>query len=403
MSPIDLTPPDRFRLRGPGAPVFRRVLLVLAIAFTLLVGIFLISREARLHFIYTYLVAFMFWLTIGVGALFFVMLQHLTGARWSIVIRRLAEQLAMLLPLMLLLLLPILAGLPWLYPWVNAHAVGPDRLLQGKHSYLNVPFFVIRALVYFGVWIGLAWIMISRSLRQDVTGDPALGESMRRWSAPGMILFAVTLTFASFDWVMSLDPHWYSTIFGIYIFAGALVAIFSTLILIGIAARGTAVLGARLTLDHFHDLGKLLFGFVIFWAYIAFSQFLLIWMGNIPEETVWYLHRWASPGWRAISYVLLFGHFILPFIFLLPRSNKRNRFTLGLAALWLLAMHYLDLYWLIMPNLSHVRVPWHAIDLFLPLAMGCLFFWCYLYRLERQPMIPMRDPHLAESIAFENV
>jgi hypothetical protein len=233
---------------------------------------------------------------------------------------------------------------------------------------------------------------------------------MRRWSAPGMLLFALTITFASFDWVMSLDPRWYSTIFGVYFFSGAVLAVLAVLILVAMIANRSGAIGRAITVEHTHDLGKLLFTFVIFWAYIAFSQLLLIWMGNIPEETAWYAQRWRPPFWHAVSWALFLGQFALPFLFLLPRAVKRNRLTLGLAALWILAIHYVDLYWLIMPAFAlhtglvaaaHAFTP-RAGDLFLFVGMGGLYFFVYVWRLARQPLVPVRDPYLADSLAFEN-
>lgn len=395
--------PD-FRLRAPAAAALRLALLALAIAFLVLSCLSLWGgQEVRRHFFYAYLVSFSFYLTITLGALFFVMLHHLTGARWSIVLRRLAEGLMMNLTLMLILFIPILFWIPGIYEWADARVVSGSEVLRHKAVFLNPTFFTIRAFIYFAVWLGLAGLLYRRSLRQDETGSPDLIESMRRWSAPGMLLFALTLTFASFDWLMSLDPYWYSTIFGVYVFSGAVMAILATLILLALFLSGLGAMGPAITIEHYHDLGKLLFAFIIFWAYIAFSQFMLIWMGNIPEETVWYLDRWKAPGWRAVSWFLLFGQFILPFLFLLPRATKRNRVTLALAALWILFAHYVDLYWLIMPALDKGRVPVRPVDLYLFLGMGFLFLAYYFWRLRARPLAPLRDPHLAESIAFENV
>lgn len=404
-TPVE-TNPDAYRFQGRGATRLNQGLLALMVICIALCGIFLNSPDQRRHVIFSYLVAFMFYTTISLGALFFVMLHHLTGARWSVVLRRLGEGLMMNFTIMLVLFIPVLIRIPRLYEWADPAKAAPQAsaLIHIKSSYLNPTFFTVRALFYFAVWITLAWILYRRSILQDKTGDPALGESMRRWSAPGMLLFAFTVTFAAFDWVMSLDAAWYSTIFGVYVFAGAVLAGLATIILVSLAVgTSSPAMGRAITVEHLHDLGKLLFAFVIFWAYIAFSQMMLIWMGNLPEETAWYARRWQAPGWRTVSILILVGHFALPFLFLLPRAIKRNRWTLGLAAAWILLIHYVDLYWLIMPVLNSRQVPLHWIDFVIWIGMGAMYFGVMLMRIQRQPLVPVRDPHLAESLAFENV
>lgn len=390
-----------YRLKGDGSESLQRGLIALAIGCLAFCAVGL-SRGSLRHFMLAYLTSVIYYLTVSLGALFFLLLHHLTGARWSIVLRRLAESLAMLFPLLLALFIPILGWLPILYPWANPRVAAADRLIREKAAWLNPPFFGARALLYFGVWIALATLFYRLSLRQDRTGAPGAGGIMRRLSAPGMLLFAVTVTFASFDWIMSLDPHWYSTIFGVYLFAGAAVAIYASLILLALALGAAGQLGRAVTIEHFHDLGKMLFAFIIFWAYIAFSQMMLIWMGNLPEETVWYARRWHPPFWQGVSWLLLAGHFVLPFLFLLPRTVKRFKPLLGLAAAWLLLLHYVDIYWLIMPNDAGPDWPLRATDLFLWIGMGCLVGFVLLAALRRQPLLPIGDPLLAESIAFEN-
>ena len=421
-------------LKGPGPEALQRGTIALAIA-CLAFSAMGVRQGGAPHLMRVYLVSFTFFLTLSLGGLFFVMIHHLTGARWSIVVRRLAEALAMLLPFCLLLFIPILGWLPYIYEWADPHAAAADPLIRAKAAYLNAPFFTLRALMYFGVWIGLATAFYRLSVRQDgeagyplakgadedvrgpsdhpqfairnpqsggvADGDVrAPGHNMRRLSAPGMLLFAVTLTFASFDWIMSLDAHWYSTIFGVYIFAGAAVAVYAALILAALAL-GDRLAGA-VTIEHYHDLGKLLFAFVVFWAYIAFSQMLLIWMGNIPEETVWYGRRWHPPFWHAVSWLLIIGHFVLPFLFLLPRTVKRTRPLLAVAALGLLLMHLIDLGWLILPTTAGKPSPLRVTDLFLFAGLGCLYIALYIFVLQRHPLVPAGDPRLADSIAFEN-
>ncbi|HSG99082.1 MAG TPA: hypothetical protein VLB27_03470, partial [candidate division Zixibacteria bacterium] len=275
------------------------------------------------QFFYSYLTAFIFWTSLGLGALFFTLLHHLTSAEWSVSIRRLTESVMMTLPFMVIFFVPVVFGAHTLYHWTHEEAVAADAILTHKQPYLNMTFFLVRAAVYFAVWFLLGRTLYKWSRTQDDTGDHALNDKMKRFSAPGMILFALTLTFAAFDWVMSLNPHWYSTIFGVYMFVGSLLAALSFFSLILLMLRGKGVLADKITVEHYHDLGKLLFAFTVFWTYIAFSQYFLIWYGNIPEETEFYHMRWEG-SWKIISLLIVFGHFVLPFLALIARGAKRN-------------------------------------------------------------------------------
>jgi hypothetical protein len=273
--------------------------------------------------------------------------------------------------------------------------------VKSKLAYLNPQFFMIRIAVYFIIWIGLGTYFYRRSRQQDVNGDVGLSLAMRKVSAPGMLLFALSLTFAAFDFMMTLNPTWYSTIFGVYYYAGSFLGFMALLILISNHVQSKGFVPA-ITAEHFHDMGKYLFAWVIFWTYIAFSQLLLIWMANMPEETIFYTWRWQAPGWHAMSYILLFGHFIIPFLFLLPRSIKRNKLALSAGAIWLLLMHYFDIYWLVMPNFVHDRLPLHPFDFLLTFGMLGVFIFLVYARLRHAPLVPIRDPYLADSMAFEN-
>jgi hypothetical protein len=347
----------------------------------------------------SYLVAWLFAVSIALGGLFFVLLHHGARAGWSTVVRRLAEHLAATMPLLAVLAVPLALELEELYPWARPEAA-QDELLAAKSAWLDPGFFLARAAAVLGIWSLLAWWFRRRSLAQDASGDPGISRRLKALAAPGLIVFGLTLTVAAFDWIMSLDPHWYSTIFGVYFFAGSVVAVFSTLILLALAAR--SAVGEVVTAEHFHDLGKLLFAFVVFWAYIAFSQFMLIWYGNIPEETLWYAHR-TGPGWEGVTVALAAGHFVLPFFFLLSRAVKRRAATLVAGAVWMLAMHYLDLYWLVMPNLDPHGVHPHALDLTTLVAVVGFGAGAFGLLARRRALVPVRDPRLAESLSFENV
>jgi hypothetical protein len=347
----------------------------------------------------TYLVSFAFILSLALGGLFFVLLQHVTRAGWSVVVRRVAEGMAGNVLLAALLAIPVVLGMSRLYHWMHPHG---DPLLEAKTGYLNPVFFVVRLVVYFAVWGLLARTFHRRSTEQDSSGDPALTVGMERLSAPGIVLFALALNFAAFDLLMSLDPHWFSTIFGVYYFSGSVVGFLAVAPVALVALQRAGRLRHAVSVEHYHDLGKLLFAFIVFWAYIAFSQYMLIWYGNLPEETGWFLKR-QSGGWAWVSLALLFGHFVIPFLALLSRFVKRRPMLLAGAGVWMLAMHWLDLYWLVMPEFSPDAVLLGPVDVLCLVGLLGLFAGSTVLWLRRHPLLPERDPRLSESLAFENV
>jgi hypothetical protein len=395
LSPADaVVPPGhpwtRLPLLGAGAFVLGGALAVL------------LGRANPDRFFASWLVAFTFFLTIALGCLYFVLIHTVMQGGWGIVVRRVAENAAATLPLFALLFLPVAVGLHSLYPWSRPEEVAADHLLQWKAPYLNPGFFYARAAVYFLVWSAAALWFARLSRRQDETPDAALAARLRRYSGPLLIPVAIAHTFASVDWLMSLEPHWYSTIIGVYSFSGALVGGFAFLAVVAVAMRRSSLLPGVFTAEHFHDLGKLLFAFTVFWAYIGFSQYFLIWYGNLPEETAWYFHRLDGP-WEAVSAFLALGHFAVPFFFLLPRGIKRRPATLLVAAVWMLLMHLVDVYWTIMPSAQgHAAAP-GLVDLFAVVAVGGAFTCAFGWNLCRQPLVPIGDPRLPESLAFENV
>lgn len=357
------------------------------------------------HFFHSYLVAFAFFLTITLGGLFFVTVQHLTRAGWSVVVRRVAEIVAanvgVMALLFLVILVPIFMGNAALFKWTDHALVENDHLLHEKHAYLNVTFFAIRAVIYFVFWGLLSRFFLKRSTEQDHSGDPELSLKMERVSAPAMILFALTITFAGFDLLMSLDPYWFSTIFGVYVFAGSVMGFMATASLSFMFLQRQGLLKTAVTTDHYQDLGKLLFAFVFFWGYIAFSQFMLIWYANIPEETEWYQNRIQGP-WLTVSYALLFTHVIIPFGGLLSRYVKRSRAGLAFWAVWLLGAHYLDIYWLVMPSLNNQTVPFGLIDVAALIGVAGFFLAGLAYLAKGRPLLAVKDPRLNESLSFEN-
>ncbi len=353
------------------------------------------------QFFFSWLVSFLFFLSLALGALFFVLIQYAAQGSWGIVLRRIGETIFATLPVMAALFLPLLLGLRDLYEWAVPGAAEHDALLAWKAPFLNVEFFLIRAALYFACWsfIALSYYRLSRG--QDETGDPVVSARLRRLAGPAIIVLALTVTFASFDWIMSLTPHWYSTMFGVYFFAGSFVGFIALLSIVAVAMRRAGLLDTVISAEHLHDVGKLLFAFTAFWAYIAFSQFFLIWYANIPEETIWYKAR-LEGSWQTVSILLMAGHFGAPFFFLMGRAVKRG-WTLAVGGAWLLAMHYVDLYWLVMPTLHPEGVRPSALDVAALLAVGGCFVAAASWLMRRQALVPMRDPRLAESLAFENV
>ncbi len=357
------------------------------------VGYFLDHEQ----FFFSYLTSFSFFSSIALTALFFVMLQHLTRSHWSVVLRRIPESISANLWMWALFIIPVFFGMHSLYHWTHADAIASDPVLQGKQPYLNTTFFIIRQFIYFGIWSFLGWRMYNKSVEMDKTGDWGLQTLLRRTSGPGIFIFVITLAFASFDWLMSLDPHWYSTMFGVYFFAMGFQGMFATLILLVVFLWSRDILKNTIQKSHLYDLGVQLFGFTIFYAYIAFSQFLLIYYANIPEETVWYLER-LNGGYEYLAYFYLFGRFVIPFVVLLPKSTKMKPAVVSSMAGLILVSHLVELYWIVMPVLNHhgFHLSWMTLTCFI--GLGCIFFGLFFHTFSKQQMIPVNDPKIEESL-----
>jgi hypothetical protein len=353
------------------------------------------------QFFFSWLVSFLFFLSLALGGLFFVLIQWAAQGGWGVVLRRIGETTFATLPVMAALFLPVVFGLHDLYEWSHADAAEHDALLRWKAPYLNVPFFLIRAALYFGIWSFIAVLYYRGSSGQDATGDPGVSARLRRLAGPSLIVLALTQTFASIDWIMSLTPHWYSTMFGVYFFAGSFVGFIALLSIVAVAMRGAGLLDTVISPEHLHDVGKLLFGFTVFWAYIAFSQFFLMWYANLPEETIWFKARMEG-SWLTVSIFLMAGHFAAPFFFLMGRTVKRKGATLAIGGTWLLVMHFVDLYWQVMPTLHPEGFSPSALDVAALLTIGGCFVAAASWLLRRHALTPLRDPRLAESLAFEN-
>jgi hypothetical protein len=354
------------------------------------------------QFFFSWLVSFLFFLSLALGGLFFVLIQYATQGAWGVVLRRIGETTFATIPVIAALFIPLVLGLHDVYSWSAPGAADQDALLRWKSPYLNVPFFLVRAVFYFGCWSFIALMYYRGSRGQDATGDPRVSARLRRLSGPSIIVLALTQSFASVDWIMSLMPHWYSTMFGVYFFAGSILGFIALLTVVAVAMRSAGLLDTVITYEHLQDVGKLLFGFTAFWAYIAFSQFFLIWYANLPEETIWYRAR-LEGSWTAVSLLLMAGHFGAPFFYLMGHAVKRRGWTLVLGGVWLLTMHFVDIYWQVMPTLHPDGVRPSVLDVAALVTVGGCVVGAAGWLMRRQALVPLRDPRLAESLRFENV
>jgi hypothetical protein len=343
------------------------------------------------QFFRSYLIGFLLWAGVTLGCLAILMLQHVTGGAWGVMIRRPLESATRTLPLIALFFVPILLGLRKIYPWTQPGAVTGHQAM-----YLNASAFLIRAAIYFACWGALTYLLNRWSLEQDATSDSELKRKLALLSAGGLAVYVLTVSFAGIDWVMSLTPHWYSSIFGMIIIGGqALAAMALTIAVLALLAQSEPISEA-VQPRHFHDLGKLLLAFVMLWAYFAFSQLMIIWAGNLPEEIPWYLNRMHG-GWGAIGLLVVLFHFAVPFALLLSRNIKRNARTLGLLALGIFAARWVDLVWLIAPEYS-TRLRIHWMDLLAPVGLGGIWLAFYFWQLQSRPLLPIGDSYLQKAL-----
>ncbi|HXT76935.1 MAG TPA: hypothetical protein VN780_11645 [Candidatus Eisenbacteria bacterium] len=353
------------------------------------------SPDALIH---SYLLAFLFVLGLSLGSLGLLMLQHLTGGHWGIVIRRPLESATRSLPLVFVLFLPIFFGMKYLYAaWLTAPKSGEGALSEFQQSYLTSDGFKFRALIYFAIWLILMFVFNRWSREQDVNReDRSLRRRLKLVAGPGIILYVFAMSFAAIDWVMSISPHWASTIYGFLFIAGQLISSMSLMISIAVLLAQSEPLREVIQKRHLHDLGKLLLAFVMLWAYFDFSQLLITWSGNLPEEISFYRSRLYGQ-WGVVAVVVLIFHFFVPFFLLLSRSLKRNPSALPKVALWLILMRLVDLYWMTRPEFTSSAIPsiW---DLAAPLALGGLWFGVFAWQLQQRPLLPLGDPKLEEAI-----
>jgi len=425
----------------------------------LLASAFLWSGDSH-RFAFSWLFAVMTFLAMSLGSMFLLLFQHITLAHWGIVVRRTHETVATGVIVIAVFVVPLMfMHMDDLYPWMHywresvaeqheqpaaseegaehsradeslvgasiAHAqdrgepaeishhgshaehtpehAAHEATMRSKLGYLNQPFFWGRMFLYLAIWIGLSWYFHSSSLRQDVSRDREITKRLNKASPLSLFALALSLTFAAFDWMMSLEPTWFSTIFGVQYFAVSLVSSLSLCIVVTHLLQSSGLMGGVVTTEHFHDMGKLLFGFLVFWAYITFSQFMLIWYASIPEETTYY-HLRFSGGWRTFSWFLLICHFFVPFFGILSRNIKRRVSLLAIGAGWLLVMHVLEMYWLVMPYTNGgVALQPSPMDVAALLAVGGCYLAFIFFRMSQHPLIPVGDPRLADSLHHEVV
>ena len=399
---------------GAGATLWRALAgLGVLLTVVTVVGAFAGDVKAAKTALHALHAGFLAALGFPLGAMCLVMLLHQTNAGWSATVRRQFENMMSLVWVAALMFVGIVVlqallgqrgelskDSAFLWNWMNSVYVEGDPLYEHKRPFLNVPLFFVRAIVYFGVWIALAWTLNQYSTRQDADGDRWHTARARKVSAVGLLLFAFTVAFAAFDWLMTLDFHWFSTMLGVYFFAGVMVGALALGALTFVALRSVGRLHVAFTDEHLHDLSKLLFAFVVFWAYITFSQYFLIWYANIPEETMFFQIRKEGP-WTWMSWALPIGHFILPFLILLPRPFRRSRAVIGVMAVYLIVVHLMDVFWMVRPEVKGVG-PGAWVDFTGVLGPVLIMIGLYVRKVVSGPLVPLNDPRLPEALSHRN-
>ena len=373
-------------------------MVLLAIGLILGVLAFFVDHSRA---VFNYLVAFAFMISIGVGALFLVALEYIAGADWSVPIRRVVEFFAAVTPLLAILVIPLLFNIGELFHWSHPEAVAEDKVLQGKAPYLNVTFFIIRVFVIIGLWSLFYLFFVRNSKKQDSNKDQKLTTINIRLSAIFIPIFAFSISIAAIDWLMSIEPHWFSTIFGVYFFSGTVVAALAAVTLATVLLKEHGYLHPAMTNDHLFSLGALMFAFVNFWGYIAFSQYMLIWYADLPEETFWFLQKWEG-SWVIFSIALIIIHFVVPYVTLLSQPSKMDPKRLKFISVWILFAHLFDIFWLVMPEMETMSdgylFSW--IDLVFPIAVVGLIILVFNYKAKKENLVPIGDPKLQRGLDF---
>ena len=391
--------PDLTIIDTPGIASLQRNGLIVGVAGAVIGGLGVLLQPDQ--FMPSWLIGFLFTFGLSMGCFALLMLQHMTGGQWGLVSRRIFEAGSRLLPLAVLLFIPIAVFAPKLYLWARPEAVRTDEILQKKEIYLNLPFFWIRAVVYFAVWL-FGVMMLNRWSAQQDAGQVAVTEAdTRRFrvvSAPGLLIYVVLLSLAAVDWIMSLTPHWFSTVFGLIMVVGQGLGALSFTVAVLAILISREPMNGLLKARHFHDLGKLMLAFVMLWAYLSFSQFLIIWAGNLPEEIPYYLDRMRG-AWQYLSLALIFGHFILPFCLLLSQDLKKRPKLLARIAWFIVAIRLYDLIWLVAPTFNQGAFPISLANVGVPLALGGLWIFLFAAQLRKRALVPVNDPYFKHMLA----
>ncbi len=380
-----------FRDFRPSLDRFQMVSLIVGVGglgFCLVGAIFGLEQ-----FFQSYLYGFIFWLGVALGCLILLLLQNIAGGPWGPMIRRPLEAGVTLIPIMGLFFIPILAGMGYLYEWTNPNIVAANEVIASKTAYLNIPFFVVRALVYFSVWIGTAFLLRHWSQQQDDTNDPKFAERMRNFSAPGLIFFILTMTFAAFDWGMSLTPEWFSGMYGVIFMIGQAISAVAFMIIIMTLFGHFEPLASVANPKRLQDLGNFLMAFTMFWAYVSASQLIILWSNNVVETNTWYVTR-LNGFWGWVGAALLLFHFASPFLILFSRWVKQKVRALVIIACWMLFMRLVDIFWIIVPTFER-NIPFSLLDAAVLIGIGGVWLSVFVSRLKNKPLLPLHDPRLA--------
>jgi hypothetical protein len=349
----------------------------------------------RAEFFQSYLFAFIYWGGFTIGGLGVLLLNHVVGGTWGVTTRRLLGAAVRTLPLLVVLFIPLLIGIRELYPWAQPDTVRHNAYLLHKQGYLNLPFFVVRALIYFAIWFFWGFRLYKMADLQDETGDASLRDRMRRFSAPGLLIFTLSASFAYIDWILSADAQYYSTVYGAMILIGDVLQTFALIIIVLVLAAGKERFGGRVNPKLLHDLGNLMFAFTIFWTYLSASQLIITWPANLPQEIEWYLVR-IRGGWKALAVIIGFSMFAIPFLALLSQARKRDPIRLMRVAVWILCARAVDIFWIVAPTYRTNGLAIYWTDFAAFLGIGGIWIYVYLGQLRRRPLLPLRDPRVAE-------
>jgi hypothetical protein len=349
----------------------------------------------RAEFFQSYLFAFIYWGGFTIGGLGVLLMNHVVGGTWGVTTRRLLGAAVRTLPLLILLFIPLVIGIRDIYPWAQPETVKHNDFLLHKQGYLNLPFFLLRTAIYFAIWIFWGFRVYKMADLQDETGDVTLRERMRRFSAPGLLIFTLSASFAYIDWILSADAQYYSTIYGAMILIGDVLQAFALIIIVLVLAAGKDRFGGRVNPKVLHDLGNMMFAFTIFWTYLTASQLIITWPANLPQEIEWYLVR-VRGGWKALAVIVAFSMFAIPFLALLSQARKRNPIRLMRVAVWILCARAVDIFWIVAPTYRTHGFALYWTDFAAFLGVGGIWTYVYLGQLRRRPLLPLRDPRVAE-------